>query len=506
LEADLRQGSQRRWLKRLILAAIFLVALIGLVAATLTLMRSGRPNTHRVHMVTDLAPLRKALAQQIRAEGRRHHLDLVLTSKRYGSLEGLKAVDDPNEIKLALIPGGITAGQYSTVRTVTTLASEPLHVLVRPNLAGKGITALHGKRVDIGPVTTSSHHLAREVLEFAGLTPSARSGPTGYILETTSPEVLYRQLGRIASLSDSRRARAVRKLPDAVVFLELMPSPLAQRLVRTAGYQFLPVPFGKAFCLDRLNPPNLHGIRVDRSALTASVIPPYTYGADPPVPAKACPTISAPLLLVAQDDTDPDAVYHLLEIVYDSPLTSALRPPPLREQVFSFPPHAGTERYLRRHDPLVTPELAGLLMKVAGGVGAFASGAIAFYTFLRLRKLNRFEAYYRELGQIERVAHGLEKDPQAPTTPEGLHTHLEMRLSALKCRVLAEFAEGGVKGEGSVTGIIAAINDTRSTLAHELAHPREQPSNLVPPRREQPSNPIPPPERKGTKSGRRKRR
>jgi TRAP-type uncharacterized transport system substrate-binding protein len=457
-----------------------LVALTGSVVATIALARSSRPRTHRVHMLTDLVPLRKAMAEQIRAEASRRGLDLVLSSKQYGALEALKEVDAPNDIKLALIPGGITAGQYPNLRTVTTLTSEPLHVLVRPGLTEKGYAALRGKRINIGPVTTCSHHLAREVLEFAGLTPSAKSGSTGYILETTSPEDLDRELQRIESLGDAERAQAIGKLPDAVVFLAPMPSQLAKHLVRGVGYQFLPMPFGEAFCLDRLNPPNPHGVLVDRSALTPSVIPPYTYGADPPVPAKACPTISVPLLLVAQDDTDPEAVYRLLEIVHDSPLTSALHPPSLRQQSYPSPPHAGTERFLRRHDPLITPETMSMLGRVLGGIGAFASGAIAVYTWLRLRKLNRFEAYYREIGQIERVARGLEQDREAPTTPNALRTHLEKRLSALECRVLEDFAEGGLKGEASVTAVIATIKETRSTLPLALASRREQQSSSVP--------------------------
>jgi hypothetical protein len=362
---------------------------------------------------------------------------------------------------------------------VTTLASEPLHVLVRPELADKGFAALRGQRINIGPVTTCSHHLAREVLEFVGLTPSAKPSGAGYILDTTSPEDLYRELGRIESLGDPERAQAIGKLPDAVVFLAPMPSQLAKHLVRGIGYQFLPVPFGEAFCLDRLNPPNPLGVRIDHSALTTSVIPPYTYGADPPVPSKACPTISAPLLLVAQDDTDPEAVYRLLETVHDSPLTRVLRPPPLREQLYSFSPHAGTERFLRRHDPLVTPEVVSMLGRVAGGIGAFASGAFALYTYLRLRKLNRFEAYYREIGQIERVACGLEQDPAAPMIPNALRTHLENRLSALECRVLEDFAEGGLKGEASVTGIIAVINEARNTLPLALASRTEQQSSSL---------------------------
>jgi hypothetical protein len=102
------------------------------------------------------------------------------------------------------------------------------------------------------------------------------------------------------------------------------------------------------------------------------------------------------------------------------------------------------------------------------------------YTFLRLRKLNRFEAYYREVGHIERVARGLEQDPDAPTTPKARRTYLAKRLSVLKCRVLEDFAEGGLKGEASVTAIIAAINATRSTLSVALASGREQQSSAVP--------------------------
>jgi hypothetical protein len=153
----------------------------------------------------------------------------------------------------------------------------------------------------------------------------------------------------------------------------------------------------------------------------------------------------------------------------------------LSEQTYSFPPHAGTERFLHRHDVMAFPELASVLSKLAGGIGAFASGAVALYMFLRLRKLNRFEAYYHEIGHIERVACGLELDPDVPADPHDLRIYLQRRLSALRCRVLEDFTDGGLMGEGLVTGIIAAINDTRSTLPLALASRREQQPNATPP-------------------------
>jgi hypothetical protein len=137
----------------------------------------------------------------------------------------------------------------------------------------------------------------------------------------------------------------------------------------------------------------------------------------------------------------------------------------LNEQVGAFPRHPGTELYLHRHDPLLTPEAVFRFGTLAGGLGAFCSGAIAVYGFLRLRKLRRFESYYREIRQIEMIARGLEDDPSAPSNVQSLRAHLERRLTALKCKVLDDFADGGLRGEGLMAGIIALINDTRESLA-----------------------------------------
>jgi TRAP-type uncharacterized transport system substrate-binding protein len=429
-------------------------------------------------MVTDLVPRRVLLAEQIRDEARRHGLSIDLTSRQYGSLEALGDVDSPSENKLALVPGGVKARDYSTVRLVATLAVEPLHVLVRPELAAKGFTALRGKRVALGPPTTASHHVGREVLAFVGLDPSDGVAASGYSLVSNDPEELSRELHRIDGLSGQDRAQALTALPDAVVFLAPTPSVLARQLVVTAGYKLLPVPFTEALLLEHLNPPNSNGIRVDRSLLTSTTIPSYAYGFDPPMPTQPCLTVGVPLLLVAQDDADRDAVYHLLETIYDSPVTAAIHPAPLREQLPAFPLHAGTVRYLHHNDPLLTSETTSNLIKVAGGVGAFLSGMIALYSFLRLRKLSRFESYYRGIGRIERIAHGLDVDPAAPTDQESFRTYLEDQLTTLKCEVLRDFAEGGLRGEGLMAGIIALINDTRASVAR-MTLPRAGPNQAA---------------------------
>src|SRR5262249_27684885 len=147
------------------------------------LLRPSAPPTHQVHMTTGNTPRTQLLAEQIRAEGARHHLDIVLTAKEYGTLTALDEVDAPNEIKFALIIGGVTTHDYPHVRTVTTLAKEHLHTLVRRDLAEKGISGLRGKRILLGPPTTGTYHVARDVLTFAGLRPTSETKSGGYEID-----------------------------------------------------------------------------------------------------------------------------------------------------------------------------------------------------------------------------------------------------------------------------------------------------------------------------------
>jgi hypothetical protein len=119
---------------------------------------------------------------------------------------------------------------------------------------------------------------------------------------------------------------------------------------------------------------------------------------------------------------------------------------------------------MRRNEPVFTPELIGSLGKVAGGLGAFASGMVAFYGFLRLRQLRRFETYYQELRRLELVARGQEDDPDAPDDPRARRAYLEDRVLDLKSQALNDFAEGGLKGEGLMAGIVSLVNDTRKSI------------------------------------------
>ena len=475
---------------RVALAVPLVASVVLVTVGVVVLARPKKKVEYHLNMLSDLDTNRQRLAQRIAVEAGKRGLEVELSKKAYGALEQLELVNAPNPIDVSLVPGGVGKGQFSEVRQITALGVEPLHVLVRPELydeASKhGLRALEGKRVNIGPPTTATHLVARDVLRFAGLTPlpegvRSRVAPgRHYRVEQHVPQQLLDQATQIRDAAGGDRARLVAELPDAALILAPMPSSVARALVNHAGYRLVGIPFTAAYTLDQFEAEanldeggsvpgagaDANPIRLDRASMTSVEIPPFTYGTDPPVPETACRTLGVRLLLVGYAPTSREAVAKLLEVVFESPVSSLVKPPRLEEQVPQFEFHAGTDYYLRSKRPFLTPELMAELGKLLGGAGAFASGLVAFYGFLKLRQLRRFEAYYQEIRRIELIARGQEDDPNAPPAdrPAERMVYLEHRLNDLKCEALKDFADGGMKGEGLMSGIAALVNDTRDSL------------------------------------------
>jgi TRAP-type uncharacterized transport system substrate-binding protein len=465
LSVRINRMARRRWLLNLVLIGVPLVV-IGV-----WVWRSYAPRTCKVNMLVDLDPNRALVAERLKKEADRYGLKVELSTESYGALDAIALVDEPNPIDIALVPGGVAKREYANVRQVAALSPEPLQLLVRPGFAEEGVMGLKGRRICIGPPTASTHWIARDVLAFAGLHPSAPDHPGDYVAAEASPQQLREQLERLRDLAGARREEAVRKMPDAVFLLSTLPSILAHDLVGLAGYRLVALPFADAYCLDRIRQNENGGARVDRAIFSAMDIPPYTYSVEPAVPAKPCRTIATRLLLIAYSESDAEAVARLSETVFDGAIAGLVDPVPLKGHAPQFPLHPGTERYMRRSEPVLSPEMTAALGRAAGGLGALVSGIIALYSFLRLRQLRRFESYYKEIRRLELVARGQEQDPAAPPDPATRRAYLEERLLDLKSRALADFANGGLKGEGLMFGIVSLVNDTRASLARLTAHP-----------------------------------
>jgi hypothetical protein len=386
------------------------------------LVHLGRPAARRLNMLVDTEPNRRGLARRIAAEARKRGLEIQLSSRAYPSLEALRLVNEPNPIDMALVPEGVGGpDQFPNTRQVATLGIAPLHVMVRPELyesASRSLAALRGKRINCGAPASVMRVLAHDVLRFAGLRPPSASDASDYRDEGVSTQDLLARLDGIADLPPAERARAIAALPDAALFLAPLPSLLARRLVSVAGFRMVSIPFTEAYTLDRFNLHDPQGASdrevVDRSWIVATTVPPQLYSSDPPIPPEPCRALGSWLLLVAFAGSDPESVARLLEVIYESPLTGLIQPPPLRDQVSQFELHRGTELYLRRRQPLLTPELMSHLGRLLGGLGAFASGILGLYGFLRIMQLRRFESYFEEVRRIVQVAPGAGGRPQRP--------------------------------------------------------------------------------------------
>src|SRR4051794_32524302 len=469
----LRSWRQLRVVSLASLAILLLASVVLLGFGARQLLHLGRQTTYRLSMLVDTEPNRQVLARRIAAEARKRGLEIDLSSRAYPSLEELKLVNDANTIDLALVPEGVgRPDQFPNVRQVAALRICPLHVMVRSELyesAARSLAALRGKRINCGAASSVMRVLAHDVLRFSGLRPPTASDAGDYRDEAVSTQDLLARLDGIATLPPTQRAGALAGLPDSALFLSTLPSLLARRLVAVAGYRVVPLPFVEAYTLDRLN---LHdpqaaadGEVVDRSWIVVTTVPPQLYSSDPPVPHESCRTVGTSILLVAYAPSDPGGGARLLEVIYESPLPGLTRPPPLRDQVPQFEPHRGTELYLRHRQPVLTPELMSQLGKLLGGLGAFVSGIVGFYGFLRILHLRRFESYYQEVRRIAQVARGREDDPNAPPDSDARRAYLVDQLDDLKSEAIRDFAEGGLKGEGLLAGVIALVNDTRNSLA-----------------------------------------
>jgi hypothetical protein len=486
MNRDSRRRRKLRVVTIVSLAFLLLVSVALFGFGVRQLLHLGRPATYRLNAVVDTEPIFQVLARRIAAEARKRGLVIELSPREYPSLESLRLVNASDAIDLAVVPEGVgRPDQFPNVRQVAALGIAPLHVMVRSELyesAARSLASLRGKRINCGSPSSAMRVLAHDVLRFSGLRPSTASDAGDYHDEAVSTQDLLARLNGIVALPPAERARAVAALPDAALFLSPLPSLLARRLVVVAGYRLVSLPFVEAYTLDRLSLHDPQGAAdgdvVDRSWIVATTVPPQLYSSDPPVPPDPCRTVGALLLLVADTTSDPEAVARLLEVIYESSLTGLIRPPPLRDQVPQFELHEGSELYLRRRQPVLTSELMSHLGRLLGGIGAFASGVLGLYGFLRILQLRRFESYYQEVRRIVQVARGREDDPNAPPDPSARRAYLVDQLDDLKSEAIRDFAEGGLKGEGLLAGVIALVNDTRSSLAAENWTPRLHPSHF----------------------------
>jgi TRAP-type uncharacterized transport system substrate-binding protein len=417
---------------------------------------------HRYHLrMTAGSPLgtRHKLAQLMQGElaGQGIELQLVGTA---GSEEALDKVDS-HELDVALIQGGLQVDDRPRVRQVSTLHVEPLHLLVRKELAesvSAHLAALARKKVNLGEVGSGTHSLAQEVLDFAGLRQRGPDNPDGYTPMTLSS----RQL-----LGEKDKAR----LPDAIFMVSSLPSDVVHSLVVNCGYRLVALPFGEAFALqsrgvsDSGEATAFHGHHIDKGRTYTTSIPAFTYSLDPPVPAALLPTLGSRLLLVAHKDVDPLAARKLVEGTFAAEYAKNSRPP-LDARLMDLPPefpwHEGSRLYRERNQPIVSGQMMDSMHKGFAILAAVASGLFVLWQWSKQRAqftlAGGFTKYIDQVARIEEQARRLENDPSGALTElQGIRE----KLGLLKTEALHRFAEGELMGKELLSGFLLLVNDAR---------------------------------------------
>jgi TRAP-type uncharacterized transport system substrate-binding protein len=409
---------------------------------------------------------RHQIAHLLQSEAAPHALQLEV-QETAGSEEALEKVNT-HLLDLALIQGGLSCNDCPQVRQVATLQVEPMHLLVKKELAQEvtqHLAALAGKTVNLGKAGSGSHTLAVEILAFAGLQPRGPDRPGGYIPMARSGHEL---------LEESDRAR----LPDAVFGVVPLPSRVAKSLVSKHDYRLVPLPFGEAFALNSLGEAEARavglteGYRVDKGRIYATTIPAFTYSLDPPVPAVPLPSLGARMLLVAHKDVDTQAVRRLVEVAYTSEFTKVAHPPldaKLLEPAPEFPWHDGTRLYLQRNQPLLSGPLLDSFHKGFAILAAAASGLFVLWQWSKQRsQFTRDRGFTKYIDQVTRIEEQAMRVERGQPTALPHLLALRDELGRLKTEALDRFTQGELAGKELLSSFLVQANEARAYVTRLL--------------------------------------
>jgi TRAP-type uncharacterized transport system substrate-binding protein len=451
----------------------WLTPALGVAALGLAVFAYFHTPRNRIYHLTmtagDAASTRNQVADSLRPEMAKCGLDLESRYSR-GSEEALDLVNE-GQIDCAFVQGGLGMGDRPNVRLVAMMQIEPLHLLVKKELAdqvAERLQALDGKTVNVGKAATGTHTLAVAVLAFAGLAPHVEGKLGGY-----QPRDF--DLHKLMTASGP-------ELPDAIFLTASLPSRVTTHLVTHHGYRLVPLPFGEAFALssiaeERGKPHGSHTL--DRGHTYSTTIPAFTYGVEPAIPPKALPTLGNRLLLVAHKDVDPRAVERMIDCVYGSKFSKIVHPP-LDAKMMELPPelpwHEGAEVYRQRNRPVVSGMVMESAQRGMAILAAAASGLFVLYQWFKVRtqflRDRGFSKYINKVAYIETTASHVEGDHIGGL--ELLH-ELRDQLAALKSEALARFTEGELSGHELLEGFLSQANDVRDYLRDLIRRLEEAP-------------------------------
>ena len=273
----------------------------------------------------------------------------------------------------------------------------------------------------LGEEGTNGAKLAVDLLRFAGLQPATANGTGDFEATYTREAETIAQLKTWKRAAAPVRAVLAERLPDAFFVVESLPSPLVDELVKTAGYQFVPLPYATALHLNnRRDDAHLEG-RLESNRIEPVTIPAFTYGIAPASPPQDCQTFGLRLLLIAHKDVPHTAVVRLLRAL-DKGLAQRYHVDLDAVGVTSeFPIHPGAAAFAKDRRPLSLSQMLEPLTNFLSVIGAGAAGGLALWGFLRGLMAVHPDVHLRQIDRIERLLSGSEHDDSAPTPAPRIH-------------------------------------------------------------------------------------
>jgi TRAP-type uncharacterized transport system substrate-binding protein len=414
----------------------------------------------------EACPLRSEMARSICSETR--NAGIQLEPVKNTTSEAVCAAVNRGDLDLGLVLGGFPKNVNPNVRQVATFGVEPLHLLVRPELAqgrGMSLDALRGRVVSLGEQGSNGAILAESLMRFAGMAPTTADKQGDYRAAHLKDRELYAALRTVASASPDSRAAFASVLPDAVFLVENMPAPLVDKLVSVGRYQFMPLPYATALHLDSRRNHSGWGEQLDSSRLERVTIPACAYGINPPSPPTDCETFGLRLLLVANKNVPSTDVYRLLRVL-DGDATKKFRIElEVAEQFEEFPIHPGAKAFANGRKPIVLGEIVEPIGNVLSVGGAAGAGLLAIWGFVRGLRAVHPDVHLRQIDRIERLLRGDEQDESAPLLPGDFVEYLEERLVAIKQAAIEDYATKRLQGDEAFISILTMISDTRHLIA-----------------------------------------
>lgn len=410
------------------------------------------------------ATRRHAIAQYLAQQAAHHDLavDLATSAGSEDCLNLLKA----GRLDAAVVSSGVKVPHDDGIMVLGAVQLEAVHILVRPDMAGAEslCEAVRGKRVNLGEKGSTEHLLAREFLAFARLKLPAAAHPGDVIPSEHGKTYLLDKCQAIRQADGAKKDALIAELPDCLLIVASMPSTVVQALVEAADYRIAPLPATQAFLLDNMQESDSAQTVLEREFLEPTSIPASSYFATRGYPAVECQTVGVRLLVVARKDAPPAALRPLMQTIFEGEFSHRIRPKSPRDMATPYAIHPAAIAYLDRNKPLAFEAVLEWFSNGLSIFGAFSAGALSLYSLLRRREARAPSDYFAEIRRVDQMAHGASRDPASPIAPSELARHLDERLVQLRQQLIGDICAGTIKGDQTISNILALLRDTRGNL------------------------------------------